>query len=122
MSNPQTVPLVNTQTIRAAATGTSTFVYNMQGIDRASLQLNSTFSIGGSTDAVTLQISNDGVHYVGFSVAKTVTLTGGTTDSALFELGSIDYVFLQVSMAAPSAGTLAMQGVLYGVATGVQNV
>ena len=122
MANKQTVPFVDTQTIRAAATGTSTFDYNLQGVDRASLQLNSTFSIGGSTDVITLQISNDGVHFVGFATAKTVTLTGGTTDSALFELGAIDYVFLRVFMAAPSAGTLAMQGVLYGVATSVQNV
>lgn len=114
MSNMQTVPFVDTQTIRAAASGTSTFVYSMQGIDRASLQLNSTFSVGGSTGVVTLQVSNDGVHFVGFSTAKTVTFTGGTTDSALFELGAIDYVFLQVSAAAPSAGTLALQGVLYG--------
>lgn len=114
MANMQTVPFVDPQTIRAAATGTGTFTYSMQGIDRASLQLNSTFSIGGSTGVVTLQISNDGTHFVGFSTAKTVTLTGGTTDSALFELGDIDYVFLRVSFAAPSAGTLAMQGVLYG--------
>jgi len=114
MANMQTVPFVDTQTIRAAAAGTSTFTYNMQGIDRASLQLNSTFSIGGSTDVVTLKISNDGVHFVGFSTAKTVTFTGGTTDSAIFELGDIDYVWLQVSSAAPSAGTVALQGVLYG--------
>lgn len=120
MSNKQTVPLVDIQTIRAAATGTSAFTYDLKGIDRASLQLNSTFGTPGSTDAITLKISNDGVNFVGFATAKTVTLTGGTTDSALFELGAIDYVFLQVSMAAPSAGTLAMQGVLYGVATGVQ--
>lgn len=114
MGNMQTTPFVDTQTIRAAAAGTSTFIYNMEGIGRASLQLNSTFSIGGSTDVVTLQISNDGTHFVGFSTAKTVTFTGGTTDSALFELGDIDYVFLRVSAAAPSAGTLALQGVLYG--------
>ena len=114
MSNSQTVPLVDTQTIIPATSSTGSFVYNMQGIDRASIQLNSTFSIGGSTGVITLQISNDGVHYVGFAVAKTITLTGGTTDSALFELGAIDYVFLKVSSAAPSAGTLALQGVLYG--------
>jgi hypothetical protein len=114
MANNQMIPFVDTQTIIPATAGTGSFVYNLQGIDRASIQLNSTFSIGGSTGVVTLQISNDGVHYVGFSVAKTVTLTGGTTDSALFELGTIDYVFLKVSSAAPSAGTLALQGVLYG--------
>lgn len=114
MSNMQTVPFVDTQTIRAAGSGTSVFNYNMQGVDRASLQLNSTFSIGGSTDVVTLKVSNDGTHFVNFSTTKTVTFTGGTTDSALFELGDIDYVWLQVSAAAPSAGTVALQGVLYG--------
>ena len=112
--NMQTVPLVDTQIISAATSGTRTFNYNMEGIDRASLQLNSTFSIGGSTGVITLMISNDGVHFVPFAVSRTVTLTGGTTDSALFELGAIDYVWLQVSAAAPSAGTLALQGVLYG--------
>jgi len=114
MSNAQTVPLIDTQTIIAATVSTGSFIYDLKGIDRASLQLNSTFSIGGSTGVITLSISNDGVHFVGFSIAKTVTLTGGTTDSALFELGSIDYVFLKVSSATPSAGTLALQGVLYG--------
>jgi hypothetical protein len=114
MSNAQTVPLVDTQTIIPATAGTGSFVYNMQGIDRASLQLNSTLSIGGSTAVVTLMISNDGVNFVGFSTAKTVTFTGGTLDHALFELGAIDYVFLKVSSATPSAGTLALQGVLYG--------
>jgi hypothetical protein len=120
MSNAQTVPLIDTQSIIPATASTGSFIYNMQGIDRASLQLNSTFSIGGSTGVVTLTISNDGVHFVAFAVAKTVTLTGGTMDSALFELGAIDYVFLKVSSAAPSAGTLAIQGVLYG--TGGQQV
>lgn len=114
MSNAQTIPLIDKQIIIPATASTGNFVYNMQGIDRASLQINSTFSVGGSTGVVTLQISNDGVHYVPFAVTKTVTLTGGTTDSALFELGAIDYVFLQVSTATPSAGTLALQGVLYG--------
>jgi len=109
----QTVPFVDTQTIITAATGTASFVYNMQGIDRASLQLNSTLT-AAATDVVTLSISNDGVNFVGFSTAKTVTFTGGTTDHAIFELGAIDYVFLKVSSAAPSSGSLTLQGVLYG--------
>lgn len=115
MLNMQTVPFVDSQVIVPALTSTSgTFNYNMQGIDRASLQLNTTFSNAGDTDVVTLKVSNDGVHFVGFSTAKTVTFTGGTTDSALFELGAIDYVWLQVSWASPSAHTFFMQGVLYG--------
>jgi hypothetical protein len=63
---------------------------------------------------VTLKISNDGINFVGFSTAKTITFTGGTTDSGLFELGAIDYVFLQVSWAATSAHTFSLAGVLYG--------
>lgn len=115
MSNMQTVPFVDTQTLAPALTaGSGSFVYNMQGIDRASLQLNTVFSNAGDTDVVTLSISNDGVSYSGFSVAKTITFTGGTTDTGLFELGSIDYVFLKVSWAAPSAHTFKLAGVLYG--------
>lgn len=113
MSNMQTVPLVDNQVIVTAASGTASFTYNMQGIDRASLQLHSTLT-AAATVVVTLSISNDGIRFSGFSTAKTVTFTGGTTDDALFELGSIDYCYLRVSSAAPSAGTLTLQGVLYG--------
>ncbi len=86
----------------------------MQGVDRASIQLNTTFSNAGDTDVVTLKISNDGINFVPFSISKTVTFTGGTTDSALFELGAIDYVWLQVSWAAPSAHTFKLDSYLYG--------
>lgn len=111
------IPVIQTDAIATAATTGSTFVYDMRGANIASLQLNSTFGTGGSTDVITLQISNDNVSYVGFAVAKTVTLTGGTTDHALFELGVIDYAFLRVSFATPSAGTLTLQGVLYATPT-----
>lgn len=111
--NNQTVPLVDTRVIIPVTSGTGSFVYNMQGIDRASLQLNATLS-ATNTAVITLSISNDGVNYSGFSTAKTITFTNGTINTGLFELGSIDYVFLKVSSAAPSAGTLALQGVLYG--------
>lgn len=113
MANMQTVPFVDVQNIITAAAGTAHFDYNMQGIDRASLQLHSTLT-AAATDVVTLSISNDGVNFVGFSVAKTVTFTGGTTDDALFELGAIDYCFLRVSSATPSAGSLTLKGILYG--------
>lgn len=113
MSNMQTVPFVDNQIIITAAAGTASFVYNMQGVDRASLQLRSTLT-AAATDVVTLSISNDGVHFSGFSTAKTVTFTGGTTDDAMFELGAIDYCYLKVSSATPSAGTLTLQGWLYG--------
>lgn len=114
MSNLQTTPLVDTQTIASAASGSGSFIYNMQGIGRASLQLNATLS-STNTDVVTLSISNDGINFVGFSVAKTVTFTGGGVINALFELGSIDYAYLKVSWGAPSAGTVTLVGVLYGI-------
>ena len=74
--NKQTVPLIDHQTIANAAAAGGTFNYNMEGIDRASLQLNATLT-GSDTDAVTLKISNDGVNFVPFAVTKTVTFTGG---------------------------------------------
>lgn len=113
MSNNQTIPFVDTQVIITAASGSASFTYSMQGVPRASLQLNSTLT-AAATAVITLSISNDGVNFVGFSTAKTVTFTGGTLDHALFELGDIDYVFLRVSSAAPSAGTLTLQGVMRG--------
>ena len=117
--NNQTPPFVDVQTIANAATTLGTFNYNMEGIDRASLQLNATLT-NTDTDAVTLKISNDGVNFVPFSTNKTVTFTGGGTVNALFELGNIDYAWLQVSWAAPSASTVTLIGYLYGVATQVQ--
>lgn len=113
MSNMQTVPFVDAQTIISAAPSTASFIYNMQGIDRASLQLRSTLT-AAATAVVTLSISNDGVHFSGFSTAKTVTFNGGTLDDALFELGAIDYCYLKVSSATPSSGNLTLQGWLYG--------
>ena len=111
--NMQTIPFVDRQTLASATALAGHFDYNMQGVDRASLQLNGTL-VGADTVAITLQISNDGVNFVGFSTAKTVTLTGGGTVNALFELGSIDYVFLRVSWGAPSADTVTLVGFLYG--------
>ncbi len=116
------VPTITTTTI-ASATGTGgTYNYDMLGVDRASLQLNTVFSNSGDTDIVTLKISNDGVSFVAFSTSKTVTFTGGTTDHALFELGPIDYRYLQVSWANTSAHTFTLTGVLYATATTVQGV
>lgn len=112
--NMQTTPFLDSQTIAHAASGSGHFDYNLQGIGRASLQLNATLTTA-DTDVVTLQLSNDGVNFVGFSTAKTVTFTGGGTVNALFELGSIDYAYLRVSWAAPSAHSVTLVGVLYGI-------
>jgi len=114
MSNMQTTPFVESRTIASAATGSGSFIYNMQGIGRASIQFNATLS-STNTDVVTLTISNDGINFVAFSTAKTVTFTGGGTLNALFELGDIDYAWLKVGWAAPSAGTVTLVSILYGV-------
>lgn len=111
------IPTITTDTIVTAAAAGGTFVYDMRGANIASLQINSTFSNAGDTDVITLKISNDNVSYVAFSTNKTVTLTGGTTDHALFELGVIDYAYLQVAYATPSAHTVTLQGVLYATPT-----
>lgn len=112
-------PSVTTTTLVTATGILGSYVYNMQGIDRASLQLNATLT-ASDTDVVTLTLSNDGVNFVAFSTAKTVTFTGGGTVNALFELGAIDYVYLKVGWAAPSASTLTLVGVMNAVSTQVQ--
>ena len=114
------VPSISTITLLTAAASGS-YVYDLRGVDRASLQLHSTLT-AAATDVITLTISNDNVRYVAFSTAKTVTFTGGTTDDALFELGAIDYAYLKVSAAAPSAGVVTLTGTLNAVATLTQSV
>lgn len=114
------LPYVSTVTVTAATALAGTYVFDMRGVDRASLQLRSTLT-AADTDVITLKISNDGSRYVGFATAKTVTFTGGTTDDAIFELGAIDYAYLQVSWAAPSAHTVALSGTLYATATLTQS-
>src|ERR1035437_828809 len=115
------IPSITTIALATAASGSGTSVIDMRGTNIASLQINSTFSNAGDTDVITLKISNDNVSFMAFAVNKTVTLTGGTTDHALFELGVIDYAFLQVSYAAPSAHTVTLSGVLYATATIVRD-
>lgn len=115
------VPQIVVATVANAAAAGSTYTFDLSGVDRASLQLNATLS-STNTDVITLKISNDGVNYVGFSVAKTVTFTGGGTLSALFELGAIDYRYLQVSFATPSGGNVTLIGYLNVVATLTQGV
>lgn len=112
-------PSVTVSAIATAATSGGSFVYNVQGIDRASLQINATLT-GVATDVVNLTISNDGVNYSAFSTAKTITFTGGGTLSGLFELGNIDYVYLRVNYATPSASTVSLSGILNAVSTQVQ--
>lgn len=117
------VPTVTTATAAPALTALAgTYNIDLLGVDRASLQLHTVFSNAGDTDVVTLKISNDGTNFVAFATNKTVTFTGGTTDNALFELGSIDYRYLQISWAATSAHTFTLTYTLYATATTVQGV
>lgn len=110
------IPVIQTDTLATAAAGPGTFVYDMRGANIASLQLHSVLT-AAATDVITLTISNDNVNYVPFAVAKTVTFTGGTTDNALFELGVIDYAYLRVNYASPSAGVVTLTGSLYATPT-----
>lgn len=112
-------PSVPVTTIASAATTSGSMIYNLQKVDRASLQLHATLA-STNTDVVTLTCSNDGVNFVAFSVAKTVTFTGGGTLDALFDLGQINYVFLKVGYAAPSAGTVTLVATLNAISTQVQ--
>lgn len=114
------VPQVVTTTLLAAAASGS-YIYDLRGVDRASIQLRATLT-AAATDVITLTISNDGTNFVAFAVAKTVTLTGGGTVDALFELGAIDYAYLKITAAAPSAGTVTLTGTLNAVATLTQGV
>lgn len=111
--------IVTTTLLSAAASGT--YIYDLRGVDRASLQLHSTLT-AAATAVITLTCSNDGVTFIAFPVAKTVTFTGGTTDDAIFLLGAIDYVYLRVASAAPSAGTITLTGTLNAVAALTQGV
>lgn len=114
------IPSIQTLAVATAASSSGTYNISMSGANVSSLQLNATLS-SSDTCAITLKISNDGVNFVGFSTAKTVTFTGGGTVNALFELGTIDYAWLQVSYGAPSAGTVTLVGYLYAVPTVIYN-
>jgi len=116
------VPTINTGTAASAIGTAGTTNIDLLGVDRASIQLHTVFSNAGDTDVVTLKISNDGTNFLAFSTNKTVTFTGGTTDNALFELGAIDYRYLQISWAATSAHTFTLTYTLYATATTVQGV
>jgi hypothetical protein len=111
------IPQLLSLSIATAASSGSSFVQDMRGTNIASLQLHASLSSGGATDVITLQISNDNVNYVGFSTAKTVTFTQGGTVDALFELGVIDYAYLKIVYATPSAGNVTLTGTLYATPT-----
>lgn len=112
-------PSLVTTTIASAVTTAGTSNIHMANIDRASIQLTGSLT-STDTSVITLLISNDGVNFVPFPVTKTVTFTGGGTVSVLFDLGSINYEWLQVSWGAPSANALTLVMSLKEVSTQVQ--
>jgi hypothetical protein len=74
------------------------YVIDLRTVDRAALQLViSGASLGTST--VTLKASLDNTNFIGFATAKTLAVSGAT--NGWFDLGSINYPYLQVSWTAP---------------------
>jgi VCBS repeat-containing protein len=103
-------PAVIQNTLASATALSGTYVYDLSNIDRASLQLNATWDTTDTT-TVTLNLSNDGVNFVGFAVAKTLSVSG--TTNGMFELGAIDYRYLQVAWTTPgSSHHLTLVGTL----------
>ncbi len=112
-------PLLTT-TARVTASSTSgSYVIDLRGVDRAAIQLNiSGASLGTST--VTLKASLDNANFIGFSTAKTLAVSGAT--NGWFDLGSVNFPFLQVSWTTPSAGVITIQEVLYAIPTTVSSM
>lgn len=112
-------PILSKLSIATANALAGTYVIDMQPGGHASLQLNATWDVSDTT-TVTLKISNDGVNYAGFSTAKTLSVSGTTT--GLFELGEIDYRFLQISWTSPASHMLTLVGFLYQIPTITQEL
>ena len=111
------IPSITLITVTPSTASSGSCIVDMRGTNISSIQLDTIFSNPGDTDAVTLLISNDGVNFCAFATNKTVTFTGGTTDHAMFQLGVVDYAWLKISYAAPSAHTFSASGILYSTAT-----
>lgn len=107
-------PILTTTTLATADLSSGTYVYDMQPGGLASLQLNGSFATADST-TITLKLSNDGVTFVAFSTNKTGSISSATSGTFMFELGQIDYRYLQVSWTAPSTYGLTLTGVLYQI-------
>lgn len=112
-------PILNTLTMATATTTSGSYLIDMQPGGQASLQLNATWDTS-DTSTITLAISNDGVNFVSFATSKTLSVSGNTY--GLFELGQIDYRYLQVSWTAPSTYHLTLIGYLYQIPTITQEL
>jgi hypothetical protein len=110
-----TLPLNHTPAISVTTngptTGSGSYVIDLSNVHLGSLQLNATWD-SSDTTTVTLKCSNDDINFVGFSTAKTLSVSG--TTNGLFELGVIDYRYLQVNWSAPGSGNnLTLVGTFY---------
>jgi len=115
---PQPTPYIKTTTLANAQTTSGSFVYDLRGVTLATLQLHATWDVSDTT-TVTLKLSVDNANFDGFASAKTLSVNG-TTDG-IFELGALDYPFLQVSWTTPAANhQLTLVGNLYAAASDVQ--
>ncbi|SRR5260221_5292748 len=113
------IPSLATTTLATATNTSGTYVYDMRGANIASLQLKATWDTTDTT-TITLKISNDNTNFVGFATAKTLAVSG--TTNGLFELGVVDYAFLQVSWSTPAVPhNLTLVGTLYAVPTSISS-
>lgn len=113
----RTPALQVTNRVTASALSGS-YVIDLRGVDRAALQLAiSGASLGTST--VTLKASLDNTNFIVFATTKTLAVSGAT--NGWFDLGSINYPYLQVSWTTPSAGVITIVESLYAIATQIQD-
>lgn len=111
-------PSITTTTLVTASAGSGASVINLQNVDRASLQL----AVSGAsltTATITLKASLDGTNYNVFATTKTLAVSGAT--NGWFDLGSVNYPYLQVSWTAPAAGVITIAATLYSIRTLVEN-
>lgn len=111
-------PILQTTNRVTASAASGSYVIDLRGVDRAALQLViSGASLGTST--VTLKASLDNSNFIVFATTKTLAVSGAT--NGWFDLGSINYPFLQVSWTTPSAGVITVVETLYAISTTVNS-
>lgn len=111
-------PILQTTNRVTASAASGSYVIDLRGVDRAALQL----TISGAsltTSTVTLKASLDNTTFLVFATTKTLAVSGST--NGWFDLGSINYPYLQVSWTTPGAGVITIVETLYAISTTVDN-
>jgi hypothetical protein len=110
-------PLIQVTNRVTASAASGSYVIDLRGVDRAALALViSGASLGTST--LTLKMGLDTTTFVVFATTKTLAISGAT--NGIFDLGQINYPYLQVSWTTPSAGVITIVETLYAISTTVQ--